>query len=160
MNRNRSILVSVLTSLALSLIPAGGALAEDAPAQAWDQEKVAQIAADLATAAADLRQVFRRSQGSAQIASGGARSQLRLSDLLRLIQSETRHLARELADGKGRDETEFAYQRLMMTIRDARENARRMFLHKDVLEAVDKTAALRQQLGAFYEAPASEPSES
>lgn len=131
---------------------ASSGLSQDtAPAAEWNQERVAAIADELASEASRLRQVVRKAFGGSQIGGGSARSRFRLRDLLRLLENETRHLRRQLEDGKGREETMPVYRRVMSTVSDARENARRTFLSEDVLAQADKARDALMRLTAYYD---------
>ncbi len=148
----RRIVLLSLMSIAVLCMSASPGLAEDTPALAkWDQERATMIADELSTEAKKLRQVVRKAFGGAQIGSGAAQSRYRLRDLLRLIENETRYLRRQLENGKNREETMPVYRRLMTTILDARENARRTYLSQDILAQADKMRDALMRLSAYYD---------
>jgi hypothetical protein len=140
----------------------GAAFAQGTPAQgtpiAWDQQRVSEIAAQLAESAGLLYREFVKKQTGSQVGSGQANAYMRLKDDLRVARNEAKHLARGLAGGKSRAETEPAYRRLMTLVRDARESGRKMFLEQPILDEVGRANALLDQLAPYYtdapEAPA------
>jgi hypothetical protein len=115
----------------------------------WDQEKVTTLASDLAGAVKDLRKSFRDDRAPS-IASGQARSRYRLLDLLRLIESESKVLARQLAAGKGRDETLPVFERINEMRRKAAEDARRMFLPQGTVDKIEAAREVLTQLSPYY----------
>ena len=149
MMRSARLTLALSFPLLAVLLAAPNASAEGA-ATAWDQKRVSEIAAELATSAGQLYRAVVKKQGGGQVGSGQANAYMRLKDNLRVARNETKHLARALADGKSREETEPAYRRLMTLVRDARVNARKMFLEKPILDEVDKANALLDQLEPYY----------
>ena len=83
---------------------------ENAPA--WDQQKATSAAESLATSLDGLRTALRQ-QPSMTLARGtGSRSIHRLRDRLRLMESESKQLAQQLGEGRGRDETLPIFERI------------------------------------------------
>ena len=117
--------------------------------QAWDQQKVTQIASQLAEAVSGVYNEFRK-QPESTIASMQASARYRLQDELRLLESETRELARQLKSGEGLDATQPIYDRIGVTARDARENARRQLTVESIQKRVDRAEELWAQLTPYY----------
>jgi hypothetical protein len=136
--------IIALTALLLGL----GASAGAEPV-AWDGERAAALAGQLAKAVEALRDAV-RSAPTPTLASGQARSQEDLMDDLRRIEGEYGRLQRELQSGKGRDETLSSFKQVDLLRRDAGENARRMFLSQPVLEKVEAARALARELAGLY----------
>ena len=117
---------------------------------AWDQAKVTALANQLSEAAGALYSSFYK-QGPPQLASGQSDDYRQLKQEVRRIQSEAKELAGALGKGDGREDTLDIYDNLMDIVRDARDNARRMFNGKDVQ---DKATAVRQilnQITPYYD---------
>jgi len=121
-----------------------------AHATEWDQAKVTEVAEELANSANAVYGAIYRSSGSSQVGSGQAKSYMRLKDRIRVARTESRHLAKALRDGKGKDETFHAWERLMTVVRDAREIGRRMFLEKPSLDEIEKANGFIDQLSPYY----------
>ena len=79
---------------------------------------------------------------------GSSAQRYRLKDRLRLMESESKHLASALGDGEGRDETYPVFQRIDEIRRDAVEDAERMFLQQPVLEKIQAARPVMEELGA------------
>jgi hypothetical protein len=133
------------------LVLASAAPAGAAPAQAWDQARVTELAAQLETATTDLWNTFRR-QPRPTLAQGQANSFFRLQQQLRSLRSESRALSRMLQDGAGHDETLPSFQSMMQTIRIAQDNARRVFTGEEVRNKATAAREVMNQLTPFYEA--------
>ena len=117
----------------------------------WDQAKVTEIAEQLSDAVNKVyRSIVRTSTGST-IGSGQASSAMRLKDRVRVARNESRHLAKALHDGKGKDETVHVWKRLMSVVRDARTIGRSMFLEAPTQEKIAGANELLDQLAPFYE---------
>ncbi len=58
----------------------------------------------------------------------------------------------QLDDGKGREETLNNYKRLMMLVRDSREEARRQLVLKPTLEKITTARNALFRIAPFYEA--------
>jgi hypothetical protein len=117
----------------------------------WDQEKVTSRAEAFSTQMDKIYRGIVRKQTGAQIGSGQSASYLRLKDNLRLGRNEARHLERELQDGKSRDDTYAVFARLMSIVRNAREDARRMFLEQSTLDNIAEANETLRQLAPYYD---------
>ena len=132
-----------------------GALATPGPAGAaaelaWDQAKVTAIAQELPKAADDLRNAL-RNEPSGTSAGGGRRSVLRLTDTVRRIEREARHLVASLEAGKGHDETLPVMENMAVMIRDAREQAGRIFRTDSVSDRLAAGRAILDRLTPYYD---------
>ena len=107
-----------LTVAATILCGTSNASGEEDP---WQQERAAKLARQLADQTDDLRLTIKKAApGSIGITR---RKRYRLEEDLRLIRNSSKHLARKLEDGKGREETLATAQRIAAFIRDARVDA-------------------------------------
>ena len=134
------------TSL-LAITIAAPAFAELA---AWDQAKVSALAEQLNQAANDLYTTFYK-QPPPQAGGGQSNDYRRLKQTMRRIQAEARELDRALAKGEGREDTVDIYDNLMQLVRDAREDARRVFTTKDVQDRASATRQLLNQISPYYD---------
>lgn len=125
--------------------------ASAAPAQAWDQEKVTELAKQLETATGELWTTFRQ-QPPPGMGQGQSRSFFRLQQQIRQLRSESRSLSRMLQRGAGHDETLPSFESMMQTVRSAQDEARRVFSGADVRERADAARAVLNQMTPFYEA--------
>ena len=126
---------------------AGSARAELTP---WDQAKVTALGKQLNEAAKSLYDTFYK-QPVPQGATGQGNDYRRLKQTMRRIQSEARELDGELAKGKGRDDTVDIYENLMSLVRDAREDARRVFTTQDVQNRAATMRQLLNQITPYYD---------
>jgi len=117
--------------------------------QAWDQEKVTQIAGQLADAVSGVYEELRM-QPPVDTSPMQSHARYRLMDELRLLEGETRELARQLKSGEGLDATQPIYDRIGVLARDAREEGRRQLVSKPVQERVDHAEELWAQLTPYY----------
>jgi hypothetical protein len=117
--------------------------------QPWDQQKVTQIASELAKAVSGVRDEFRK-QPPETIASMQVNARFRLEDELRLLESETQELMRRLKSGEGLDATQPIYDRIGSLARDARENGRKQLVTEPVQKRIDRAEELWAQLTPYY----------
>jgi hypothetical protein len=138
----RMLVASGAVMLALAFSVSSGA------ATAWDQAKVTDLAKQVAQATVELRAIVEKNPdkppGAARKAQYSAREDLRL------LVSATKRLAKRLAAGAGRDETEGLYQRAANLRSDAEAEARRADMLANTKTQAEKTLALLDQLGAYY----------
>jgi hypothetical protein len=125
---------------------------------AWDQAKAAALGKQLNQAANDLYSTFYK-QGPPQAVSGQANDYRKLKQTMRRIQSEARELDSALAKGDAREDTVDIYENLMALVRDAREDARRVFTTKDVQDRATAMRQLLNQIAPYYDpdAPVLQP---
>lgn len=156
------ILVSMLVLVSvLALACAGGApnparitnLSEDEIAKlaSWNQERVTAIGEELATSVNDTYVSVNTLSTGGQIGSGQANAQLRLQERLRVAGAQSRLLATQLKDGKDRAETASTYARLMVVLRDARDDARQMFIEEPTLDKIAATTDLLRRIAPYYD---------
>ena len=138
-------LAAWVAAVVLTLAPARTSAAP------WDQQEVTQLASHLAEAVSGVYEEFRK-QPQVDISTMQTRSRYRLQDELRLLEGETRELARQLKSGEGRDATQPIYDRVGSLARDAREEGRRQLIAKPVQERVDRAEELWAQLTPYYAA--------
>jgi hypothetical protein len=117
----------------------------------WDQEAAARLAAELAESVKGIRKAVRQA-GAPSMGSMQARKFHQFTDKLRVIESESKHLAGALADGEGREQTRPAYDRLQLLVRDARELARSLFIQQSIQDRIDVARAKLDALAAYYPA--------
>jgi hypothetical protein len=135
---------AVALALVLLVLPTSALAAE------WDQAKVTNIAEQLSDSINEVYRSIARNRTGASVGSGQSADYLRLKDRLRVARNEARHLATALGDGKGHDETEHAYKRLMSLVRDAREIGQRMFIEVGTQEKADAANAAVEALMPYY----------
>ena len=92
-------------ALALGVGAPASAEHHEAGEKAWDQAKVSELATTLAKQVGDVRKAHRGAP-TPPVASGYSRAHLRFTDDLRLIENESRHLSKQLGDGKTKDDTQ------------------------------------------------------
>ena len=122
---------------------------ESPPTVAWDQAQVTRVAQELADSLKDLRRAVRQ-QPDPGVASLQSKAFYRFSDELRVLESESKQLARALEAGGGHDETVPVYERMQRTIRDAREEARRLDIPAQTRERIDAARAVLDKLDQYY----------
>ena len=132
--------------------PAAARLLGAAGAAEWNQEKASATAGELQQATQDLYDAFYKQPGQG-IGSGQARAYLELKQQLRRIRRESAHLAAVLEKGEGHDETLPIYRNLMAEVRDAEENARRVYSTGPVIEKANAARKTLEALSAFYSVP-------
>ncbi len=138
-------------AIVLALTPAA-AFAELA---AWDQERVTAIAKDLVESSDALYDTF-FAQPRPTVASGQGQSYYRLKQMLRRIKQEARHLAAQLDDGKGYDETLPTYEHLTELVDYARPEARRTFSSDQLLGKMTAAGDDLRRLAPYYDPKALE----
>jgi hypothetical protein len=126
------------------------------PTKEWDQAEVTALSQQLTDGVKGVRAAFRK-EPTPNIASGEARSRHRLLDLLRLIESETRQLSRQLEAGEGRDATAPVFERLLLSVRQAQDLRARIFAQDKALQAISKAREPLNELSAYYGVAVPEP---
>jgi hypothetical protein len=132
----------------------GGATSAKAEAAKWDQKRVTSIAQQLAAAVGQLYDIVSKQPASANTPQRKVRYQA--LDDLRTLKQVSGSFARNLKDGKGREETYPTYQRIQTIRRDLEEHGRRADVKLDTLNSYAKVADLNRQLGPYYEEEAKE----
>jgi hypothetical protein len=134
-----------LTAALTLLGGVSGAVAEEDP---WDQEEAVKLAKQLADQVGDIRVTMKKAApGTVGITK---QRQFRLEEDLRLMRNSTRHLARQLEAGKGREETLPTAQRVGMFIRDARVTASGWTPPKWIETKIDSARNTLSDLAALY----------
>ena len=136
----------VVTALGLF---AGKTLAEPA---AWDQSRVTEIASQLPAATEALYMgLFEEGQTTVMPGAFGSGDDYHeFKDKVRLMHSESMHLADELKKGEGRDQTKHAYMRIAELNRDAAEAARMQFEEDPVIARFSAVEDVLRQLQPYY----------
>ena len=135
-----------LASLLLAL-PFSAARAELAP---WDAAQVGAIAKQLATASEALYDAVYK-QPPPMTGSGQRNDYYRLKQRVRHLQAEARELAGAVGKGATQEETLPIYEDMMEVVRDARDDARRVFTTSDVSDKATVVRGLLNQLGPYYD---------
>ena len=138
--------LAVAGALALAAV-AGAARAELAK---WDQKRVSAIATELADAVNKAAIEVDKGKGS-RVDIGKERAFYEFAEDMRLAKNTSRHLAKELADGKGREETYPTYRRLKTLRNDAAENARRADMPDSAIATITAAGELMNRLRPYYE---------
>jgi len=116
----------------------------------WDQAKVTALGDQLAAAAKNLQDVF-YNHPPATVGSGQSRDYQRLKQTLRRLRMEADQLKGDLGKGAGQEETLPQYEDVMMSVRDAREVANRLFTTQDMKDAASQARAVLNQLAPYYD---------
>lgn len=116
----------------------------------WDQAKVTELSKQLAEAAKALQDTFYK-QPVPTAGSGQNRDFYRLKQLVRRIRQEADALMGDLEKGGGMDETHPAYAELMITVRDAREAAGRVFATQDIKDRASAVRGVLNQIAPYYD---------
>jgi hypothetical protein len=119
-----------------------------AQAAQWDQQRVTQLATQLAAAVKDLRVEVRKSPD--QPPGQSRRAQYQAREDLRLLQYTTQQLASSLAKGEDRDATAPIFQRIQTLRRDAAENGRKGMIPEATLAKIEKARELLDQISPYY----------
>jgi hypothetical protein len=136
-----------LLAITLAVFHAAPGSAELTP---WDQAKVAALGKQLNGAAKELYDTFYK-QPSPQGGAGQGNDYRRLKQTMRRIQAEAREFDQALAKGEGREDTVDIYENLMQLVRDAREDAQRVFTTKDVQDRATAMRQLLNQVSPYYD---------
>jgi hypothetical protein len=131
---------------ALILVP----LAAAAELPRWDQPRVTAIAVELSEAVSKAAVEVDKQKGG-RVEVGKERAYYEFREDMRLAKNTSRHLAKELQDGKGREETYPTFKRLKTLRNDAVENARRADMPESTLAAITAAGALMNRLRPYYE---------
>ena len=140
----------VATTLVLPwVLPADSAAEEPAK---WDQARVTAIAAKLPEATEQLYTVlYEEGQtGLSPGAMGAGDAYHGFRDTVRLLHSESMHLADRLKQGDGRDQTLHAFERIGELNRDAAEFGRAQFTTNPVVGKFSEVEDLIRQLAPYY----------
>jgi len=132
--------------LGLALAP----LAAEAELPKWDQARVTNIANELAEAVNKASLEVDKQKGS-RVDVSKERAFYELREDMRLVKNSTRHLSKELQQGKGREETYPTFKRIKTLRNDAAENARRADMPESTLAALTSAGELLNRLRPYYE---------
>jgi hypothetical protein len=138
---------------ALALLLAAGARAESTAQPAgkpvrWDQARMTRYAEQLAEAVAQAREEVRKSPMSQNIAQ--RQTQYDLKEDMRLLANTTAHLASELKQGEGPEETLATFERIASLRLQAEEHGRRALIEQSVLDALVRAGAIHNQMKPYY----------
>jgi hypothetical protein len=142
---SRSAIASAALVAFVAISPA--ARAELTP---WDQAKATALAKQLVPATQELYDSFYR-QPVPPAASGQVKAYYRLKQKVRRLRTEARQFARDVQKGGGQVETQAAWEDLMLAVRDAREDAGKIFVGADVAAKAAVARDLLNQLGPYYD---------
>jgi hypothetical protein len=110
----------------------------------WNQERVTVLAAQLHDTFAGLRDEARKAQG------GHSWNQYLVLDTLSLLDREAGRLHRELAAGKGRDETSPIMARIASLRHDCALAMRKTHIAKPVLEKLADARSILHEMAPYY----------
>ena len=125
-------------------------LAAQAELPKWDQPRVTNIANELAEAVNKAAVEVDKQKGS-RVDVSKERAFYELREDMRLVRNTTRHLSKELQEGKGREETYPTFKRIKTLRNDAAENARRADMPESTLAALTSAGELLNRLRPYYE---------
>jgi hypothetical protein len=146
---NRSIVVTPVLASVVALVLALHAAPARAQGAAWDQDRVTELASQLADVVVELQVAFRR-EPVPHVAQGSARARHSFRDSLRVLRTESRALASELEAGAGVEETWPIVRRARVVIRDLREDGRRINWQEPAVGHARRAEELIGQLAPFY----------
>ncbi len=144
----RSVARFTVVFVAMALLVGAHASAQT---EAWNQEKVTALAKELESAVSGLRDAVRRSplmenpQQKARL--------FRISDKLRLIESECVSLHAHLARGAGMEETLPMFERIQRLRRQTQSMANRTDVSALTQPKLDRANEVLAQLAPFYTSP-------
>ncbi len=115
----------------------------------WNQERVATTAEELAVSIEDIRSSL-RNEPTQSIASMQSKARHRLYDNLRLIKNESKHLAREVRDGRSADETLPVYERLQDLVKRAQADGRTVHVTEGTQAKIDAASTRLDELAELY----------
>jgi hypothetical protein len=136
--------------LVAALALAGVSTRAGAELPAWDQKRVTAIATELSDAVGKAALEVEKGKGS-RVDIGKERAFYEFAEDMRLAKNTARHLAKELQDGKGREETYPTYRRLKTLRNDAAESARRAVTPDSTVDAITAAGELMNRLRPYYE---------
>ncbi len=136
--------ICLLASLAIFFSAAPG-LAERA---AWDQERVTQIATDLAEAVEKVLTSAEQDPEQGTVIQERQRQAV-IADI-RSIRSMTSELATRLKRGDGLEETRPFYEQIQTVRRLAREQGRKVLNPESTVEAIVAARELLEKLASYY----------
>jgi hypothetical protein len=139
-------LVGTALATWIGFAPAGAA----AELARWDPPRVNGIAKELADAVAKATVEVEKQKGG-RVDVSKERAYYEFREDMRLAKNTSRHLAKELEAGKGRDETYPTFKRLKTLRNDAAENARRADMPDSTIAAITAAGALLNRLRPYYE---------
>jgi hypothetical protein len=133
------------------LVAFAGVASSPASAADWDAAAATKVAEQLPQATEKLYTAL-YSQGAPEGGGfgGGGDAYHEFKDNVRLLHSESMHLAAELTKGKGQAETKHAYQRIKELNDDASEYAGRQFSGNPVTSEFSTVESLLDQLDTYY----------
>lgn len=151
---------ALAAGLALALAPsaalaasheasAGEAEAEPAKEEVrWDQERVTDIAQQLAEAMGELKSALQAQPASLDPAR--QRAVYAAREDVRLLTSSARHLAARLEAGDDRLETYPIYKRIGMLRRSAEENGRKALIENALMARITRAGELLLRIAPYY----------
>jgi hypothetical protein len=116
----------------------------------WDQARVTSIANELAEAVSKAALEVDKQKGS-RVDVGQERAYYEFREDMRLAKNTSRHLAKELEGGKGREATYPTFKRLKTLRNDAAENARRADMPEATIATITAAGELLLRLRPYYE---------
>lgn len=118
------------------------------PEVRWDQERVTDIARQLAEAMGELKDAM---QGQPQsLDPARQRAMYAAREDVRLLASSTRHLHHRLDDGAGQLETYPIYRRIGMLRRSAEENGRKALIENALMGRITRAGELLIRIAPYY----------
>jgi hypothetical protein len=141
----------LLTSL-IVVVAATGAFEASAQQKTWNQEQVATLARDLATAVREVRNATRAQPGGGDRMQMNSQAMAQYLQTLQQLDRATGQLARQLEAGEGHDQTLGTARRIDMLLRDARTQSRRLDIPEPTRKRIEPALALIEQITPYYRA--------
>jgi hypothetical protein len=142
----RSPAIALTITAAVLLFAPASAVAD---LQAWDQEKVSALAAELAEA---IKAVRGAALNEPSLRGGGTsgRASQQYLDNLKQLERSTAKLATRLGEGDDREQSLNVARRVGTLLRDTQESGRRLMLTQSSFDEIDRAVAVIHQLSPFY----------
>ena len=121
-----------------------------AQTESWNQEKTAALAGELESAVSGLRDAVRKSPTWENPQQ--KQTLYRISDQLRLIESESASLHAQLVKGAGMDETLPTYERIQRLKRDVQVLAKKTDVSAFTQPKLERATEVLNRLAVFYPA--------
>jgi hypothetical protein len=124
------------------------------PAKAWDQQRVTQLAGELAAAAKQMRKAKRNEPP--QPASLRERARARYLETLKGLEKSTQQLEGRLKAGDGYEATLPIAEKIRSQLRDAEEDGKKLMTTAQMMELYLPLEKILDEIGPYYFTPKTE----
>jgi hypothetical protein len=116
----------------------------------WDAARVEELTSRLAKQMMALRQSVRLEPSLQDVSGMQSKRGAQLMDTLRVIELSARQLSARVAGGGGLEETRPIMQKIGVSLRDARVDARQLMLTAPTLDVIEEARVTLEGLSPFY----------